>query len=147
MSKKTKSNQKTSMSYGYMTPTDTPDIIAARQAAAAEEGQDPGIQYRAARQKQALSKTLSNPFGANVSPETLEAMRYARESDIDQQAGQAAREDYFRRKQARFQRLYGMAGLTAPRLVQTGGTSQGTVSQPIWDSLLMGGIGAAAQAF
>lgn len=146
MSKKTKTNQSTTASYGWQTPPTSPDVQALQTEIDSGEQADPGIQFRAARQKQSLHNSLHNPFGANVSPETLEAMKYAREADIDTQTGQASREDFFRRKQARFGKLYAKAGLTQPRLTQTGGTMQGTVSQPMWPDLLMAGINAGTQA-
>jgi hypothetical protein len=146
MSKKTKTNQQTTASYGWQTPPTTPDVTALQTEIDQGEQADPSIQYRAGMQKKALANSLSNPFGSNVSPETLEAIKYARGSDIDQQTGQAMREDSFRRKQSRFQKLYAKAGLTGPRLTQTGGTMQGSVSQPIWSDLLLGGITAAAGA-
>lgn len=134
------------MSYGFMTPPETADTQAAREAAAAASRPDPSIPWQFARQKQNLTRSMNNPFGANISPETFEAMRYARESDIDQAHGQALREDAFRRGNARFQNLYAIAGLSQPRMVQTGGTTTGTVSQPLWPGLLMGGINAGIGA-
>lgn len=135
------------MTYGSVTPAETDDIRAARAEAQTDPGANPAIQFSAARRKRSIRNSLANPFGANVSPETLEAMRYAREAEVDQDAGQAMKEDYFNRKQARFQKLYAMAGLTQPRIVQTGGTSTGTVSQPFnWGGLISGGLSAAAGA-
>jgi hypothetical protein len=145
MSKKTKTNQNTTMTYGFQTAPETPDVQAARTAAT-DNTPDPSIQFHAAQQKQQLNNSLSNPFGGNVSPETLDAIRYARQADIDTQAGQATQEDAFRRRQTRFGNLYAMAGLTQPRLVQTGGSMTGTVSQPIWPGLLQSGISAGIGA-
>src|SRR5262249_25879972 len=145
MSKKTKTQQSSTMNYGWQTPPETADVQAARTAAT-DVSADPSIQFRAGMQKQALNNSLSNPFWANVAPETLDAIRYARNADIDQQTGEAMREDAFRRRQTRFGNLYAVAGLSQPRLVQTGGSMTGTVSQPIWPGLLQSGIQAGIGA-
>jgi hypothetical protein len=145
MSSKSKTKTNTTMTYGSVTPQDTPDIIAARQAAAQDSGADPTIKYRFARQRDRVNNDFS-PFGANIAPETAEAMRYSRLGDLDNQFGAELAADSFRRRQQKFQNLYSMAGLTAPRIVQTGGSSTGTVSQPMWPGLIAGGLSAAAGA-
>jgi hypothetical protein len=126
MSSKTKSKSDSKMTYGYMNTPDTPDIIAARQAAQEDQGADPSIGYRYARQRQNLNQI--SPFGANYAPETREAMKYARGGELEQAEGAERQADFYNRKQRKFQNLYGMAGLTGPKLVQTGGSSTGSTS-------------------
>ena len=146
MSSKTKSTSNSTMQYGQTAPTESPDIAAARTEANTDPGPDPSIQYGFARQKQAAARDLSNPFGPNYSPETAAAMKYSRENDIDTAHGQALQVDAFNRKQAKFQKLYALAGLTAPKTVQTSGSTTGTVSQPLWPGLLSSGISAGLSA-
>lgn len=135
------------MSYNYMTPADTPDVTAARAAANENSQSDPSIQYRAANQIQASNNSLNNPFGANVAPETLEAMKYARNNQIGQQEGQEMQTDAYNRKQAKFQNLYALAGLTSPKLVQTGGSATGSQTTPFnWGGFAAGGLSAALGA-
>lgn len=150
ISKKTKTNQNTTSTYGWQSPPDTAETTALQNDINQGESADPSIQYDYANRKKNLNQSLASPFGANYSPETSEAMKYARGSEIDTEHGQALQEDSFRRKQSRFNKLYALAGIKAPRMVQTGGTMQGSVTTPIWQDMLMSGIstgiGAAAGA-
>jgi hypothetical protein len=61
--------------------------------------------------------------------------------------GQEIKEDAYRRKLRKLQARFGLAGLTKPQLVQTGGSSQGTAtsSTPFnWMGLINTGLQTAA---
>lgn len=146
MSSKSKTTQNSTMTYGHVSTPDTPDVIAARNAAQESAKADPTIPFRFARAKQNLDNGLNSKFGADYAPETREAMKYSRGNELDQEHGLALQQDAYRRQQQKFGNLYQMAGLTQPRVVQTGGSSQGTVSQPMWPGLISGGLSAGLGA-
>jgi hypothetical protein len=129
--KKTKTDQRTTNTYNYMAPPDTADTSAYRDSInKAYDTPDPSIGYSFAGARQRVGDRYgANPFGADYSPEVADAARYSGISDLDQAQGQAYREDAFNRKNAKVGALGGIAGLTAPQLVQTGGTMTGTQTQ------------------
>jgi hypothetical protein len=129
--KKVKTTQQTANTYGFQTPPSTPDTSAYRdQINKAYDSPDPSIGYSFAGARQRIGDRYgNNPFGADYSPEVRDAAQYAGVSDLDQAQGQALREDSFNRKNAKVGALGGLAGLTAPQLVQTGGTMTGTQTQ------------------
>lgn len=133
------------MTYGQTAPITSPGWTQYQQEIdSATKQADPTIRYHFARRNQDADNSLANPFGANVAPETLEAMRHARKSQIGTEHGQALAEDAFRRKQLRLGHYGQYASGTSPRIVQTGGTTTGTVSQgPNWGGMISGGISSA----
>lgn len=143
MSSKSKTESKSTMTYGQTAPIDSPDISTYRQQVEEDTGRaDPTIGYAAANEKKELENNLGNQFGADFAPETREAMYAARLADINTRHGQALRQDAYNRRQTRLSHYGNLAALTSPRTVQTGGSTTGTVTQPIWPGLIMGGLSA-----
>lgn len=143
MSRKSKTQTTQTNTYGYMTPPDNADTIALReQINKAYDTPDASIPYSFARRREAVQNRFGNPFGANYSPELADAIKYNDINDLDQEQGAAIRLDKFNRRQAKTAAMAGLAGHTAPRLVQTGGSGTTVSQQPFnWGSL----IGAGAQ--
>lgn len=130
------------MTYGWQNMPTTPDIDAYRQSVTQDAGADPAIQYHYARRRGDIDRSYNNPFGAEYSPEMRDAITRGQKSELDQEHGAALSADAFRRRQLKQQQLYQLAGLTSPRMVQTGGSTTGTVSQPLWPGIIAGGIQA-----
>lgn len=153
MKSKTKQDTRQSQTntYAYVPPP-----ITSQQSAydehikSAYDTADPSIAYNFANQRESLNNTFNNPFGANVSPEVQQAIQTAGNEASYQAQGQAMREDVFNRKQGKTTALAGSASMTAPQLVQTGGSSTGsmvgTQTTPIGPSLIAaaGNVGSAA---
>lgn len=117
----------TTASYGWQDHPETADVATLR-GMVAPVTPDPGIAYSFGQQRNALNNTYRNPLGAYTSP----AVRDAANRSAGQGFAQAERvaSESSRRQaqdQAFGQQSY-IAQLTDPRLVQTGGTSQGTSS-------------------
>ncbi len=121
---------------------DTPDIEAAR---AYKPQVDPGISYSFGRAKNALRSGFNNPLGAYTPAAVRDAMVFQGEQDLAQQEAQALRESDRDVNEQEWQKRYALAGLTAPRLVQTGGSSTGTESGG--GGGLISGIASAALPF
>ena len=144
MKSKSTSKQQQTNTYGHI---QTP-ITAQQQAfddhiKTAYDQADPNIPYQFNNAREALNNRFDNPFGADISPEVRDAVKYEQGNFIDQAQGQAAREDSFNRKQAKTGALATSAGMVAPQLVQTGGSSigSGTQTTPLGPAL----IGAVGQ--
>lgn len=106
--------------FGYMTPTDTPDIQAMREW---QPQVDPGISYSFGRARQALKNQFANPLGADAPAAVRDAAIYAGEGDIAQQEAQAYRGAYNDQNQQEYQKRAFLSQLTRPELVGTGSTS------------------------
>lgn len=144
---KTKTNQTSTNTYGWQTaPTTQAQQSFDTYVKDAFETPDPSIGYQFGKMRENIKNRVDNPFGHNYSPEVQEALQYSGENELDQQQGQALREDASTRKQLKLGGLGASAAAHAPVLTQTGGTMQGTQtqSQP-WGNYLMGGISAGAQ--
>lgn len=106
---------------------------------------DPRLPYTFARTRQRVSDTYRNPLGGHSTPQLEDAYKRAAFEDIGQQEAQAYREENFGRQGVELARLEDIAQLSAPRTVQTGGTSSSsgtatTQQQPsILDSVVKGG--------
>lgn len=113
--------------YAQIVPQETQDTTALRnQINTAYDTPDPSIPYAYSRQREAAKNRFGSPFGANYSPEVREAQQYNDINNIDQEQGAATRLDTFNRRQAKTGALAGLAGQTAPRIVQSGGTQTST---------------------
>lgn len=105
---------------------------------------DPTIPFRAAKQRQAMTQSYQNPFGSASTPATMEAMGRATNQAMDQQEAAETAASQFQADQSNFARQATIAGMTAPRLVQTGGTQ--TQSGDVLSGILNAGaqLGSAA---
>lgn len=138
---KSKTKSQSTNTYGYQTPPHWAGAEEFHNQIGQLDKGDPSIPFAFAHQREELKNRFDNPFGFNYSPEVQDAIKYSQGQNIDQAEGQAHREDYYNRQQAKLGALGAYAGMTAPTLVQTGGTFQGTQTQPIGPAL----IGAAGQ--
>lgn len=149
LKKKTKTSSTQKNEFGWQnTPRIAEDNTVDAALAEADQA-DPSLQYGFANQKSAWNNHINNQFGADYSPETAAAMKYAGENEIDQRHGQAIAEDRFRRKQTKFGNSLAIRNARAPRMVQTGGTSSGTQvtnAADFWNSLISGGVQAGLSA-
>lgn len=144
---KSKSKSKTTNTYGWQTPPQTQAMSQYGQAINTSfDTPDPSIGYQFGAARQRVDDRFDNPFGQDYSPEVRDAMTYGGHQQLDQAQGQATREDSFRRKEGKLGHQAAYAGMTAPQLVQTGGTFQGSQSQP-WGPALIGAAGTAAGGF
>lgn len=118
----------TTTSYGWQTPPTTP---ALEKLAGTKFEVDPGLhaQYGALRNQ--LKSGFSNPMGANYSPEVRDAMLRSGSERLGQQEAQAYRGGQYDANKLGFARDSAVAGMSAPTLTQTGGTStgSGTITQ------------------
>lgn len=147
--KKTNQTQTTRNTYQYMTTPGSADIDALRQNISRLGNIDPSIQYEAGLAKQNIENRFNNPFGANYSPEVQDAIRYNQGQQIDQRAGVMVRDDRRRAQLAQISAQGGLAQLTAPQLVQSGGTMQGTMTQSApgpWGAIAGGALSGAGSA-
>lgn len=104
---------------------DSEDITALRGY---RETLDPSIAHGYARRQSSLRNSYQNPLGQYTTPAMRDAALRSQEGDLEQEYGQAQRVGYNDMQQRTGQRLAGLAGLTAPRLTQTGETSSGSSS-------------------
>lgn len=139
-----------SSTYNWMTPPDTADIAAMRDF---QFGADPRVPHTYARARSDLKESFNNPLGANMTSSLRDAILRSGYENLAQQEGQALREENYARQGLEYAKRADVAGMTQPRIVQTGssGTSSGsssgnvTQSQGVLPSLIGGGssVGAA----
>lgn len=144
-----KTTTSTKNTYEYMTPPETPEMAALKKAVSTTyDTIDPSIAYSFNNARQTAQDRLDNPFGADYSPEVSDALRYAVDQDMNQQQGQAMREDAFNRGQAKIGALGAIAAGTAPQLVTSGtsGTQKTSSAGGIFGTLASAGatVGSAA---
>lgn len=134
---KTKTSQKTTNTYAHVAPPVTQEVTDLKTTAADLKGKiSPIIRSSYAGARSSLNDSFQNPLGAHTTPAIRDATLRAGNADLSQQeAGALAASDHAA-GEADFGRQAMIAGMTAPQLVQTGGTSQGTSQQS-------GGIGQA----
>lgn len=137
--KKTETSQST---YGFMNPPETADVQAVRDF---KPQADPGISYSFARAKNNLRSSFDNPLGAYTPAAVRDAMQFQGEQDLAQQEAQVLRESDRDNNEREFQKRLSVAGMTAPRLVQTGATGTATESQGAGG--LISGIASVALPF
>jgi hypothetical protein len=136
--------------YGWMDTPDSADIKAYRDWT---PQMDQSISYGAGNAKNQLEKSFNNPLGGYTTPAMRDAALRSGNRQIDQDASQAFRVGQQDVNQQRGGQLGTLAGMTAPRLVQTGGSGTGsssgsgnsttTTSSSPWDSIISGGLSAA----
>jgi hypothetical protein len=138
--KKTKTTS--TNTYGWQQNPGSADQDAYRASInSAYDTPDASIPFAFNNARESVKNRYSNPFGADYSPEVADAARYSGMNELNQAQGQAVREDAFNRKQGKTAALGGLAQMTGPQLVQTGGTQNTTQSNGI-----MGVLGPIMQA-
>jgi hypothetical protein len=132
-----------------MPGAESPDIQTLRGT---QFQMDPSIPYRAAAAKRNLYNTYQNPTGGYTTPAMQDMALRAGNRQIDEQAAQQARVGQYDVNQQNFQKNAYLASLTAPPLVQTGGTyNQNQVqktpfSAKIMPAMQQGAMGAMMAA-
>lgn len=106
---------------------------------------DPTRPHRFSRLRTALSDSFDNPLGAHTTATVRDAALRAKIEDFGQMEGQEMNEANYAKNQMELARAGSLAEMTAPRLVQTGGSSTGTstTTQP-GGGFLNGLMGAGA---
>lgn len=117
------SNNTSTVSYGYQTPPETQDVRNLRNA---KFTVDPGLHAQYGTLRKQLASGFNNPLGADYSPEVRDAMLRSGNERLGQQEAEAYRGGQFDVNRLNFMRDSSLAGMTAPVLAQTGGTSSGT---------------------
>lgn len=103
---------------------------------------DPSIGYTYAKMRQSNANSYMNPLGSATNPATAEAASRVTNNALAQDESQAIQQSQFNADNANFNRTATVAGMTAPQLVQTGGTQ--TQSGGFWSGLLTSMIGAGS---
>ena len=146
---KQQTSQTQANTYGFVERPRTPELLDYRQQIdETYDTTDPNIAYDFNRQRENLNNRFNNPFGANYSPEVMDAIKFQGNQELDQAQGQAYRQADYQNKQGKLSAVGAYADATAPQMVQTGGSSTGNMTgssvQTIpfsWNSV----IGGAAQ--
>jgi hypothetical protein len=137
-----KQDTTSSVQWGYKTPPTTP---AVEKLASDQFEVDPGLKYQYQDLKTRLRSGFDNPMGAAYNPTVKEAMIREGEEQLGQQEAQAYRQGQYDVNKLGYGRDVTVAGMTAPQLVQEGGTSKGTMtqSQSPWGAIAQGAATAA----
>lgn len=133
--KKTTTNTNT---YGWQASPGSADIDALRGMKAKA---DTNIPYLYARMREKLGNSYNNPMGAYTSPAVRDAVSRNAGQGLALDEAQAVRASQQQADNVNYGRQAGVAAMTAPQLVQTGGT-QVQKTPKDWGSLLFGGQGA-----
>lgn len=134
--------------YGYVNTPETADTTALRNF---KFEHDPRIPYAFARGRANVHNNYANPLGGSLggNAQLRDAALNANDQDSAQQEGQALSEENYGLQGLKYGQLADIASRTAPRFVQTGGSSTGsgttTVQQPFdWSGLISGGASMGA---
>ena len=140
---KQQTQQQNTNTWGYQQAPITPYTQAAINASDVTE--DPSIQNRYASMEDDVRNSYDDPYGAYTSPDVRQKSMLSRLLKLNTERDKALSENRFNTQQQRFGNKVSIAQLTAPSLVQTGGSSSGTVtqSQPLFGQI-MSGLGAVA---
>lgn len=137
-----------SNTFGQVSPLDDPRYAAAVGDLGKFQFQnDPRIGYTYGRQRQQAHESFADPRGGFTTPQLERQMLNAGDADSAQQEAQAYREENYGKQGLEFGKLEDIAQLSAPRTVQTGGTSNSSgtstgtsqTSPGALDSIMKGG--------
>lgn len=141
--------QHSTNTYGLGPQTNSADIQALRGMVANPNEVDPTIAYGYARRRQDLDNSYQNPLGAYTSPAVRDAAGRSAGRGLNMEAAVATSAGRREAQDRAFQQQSYIAGLTAPPVVQTGGSSTGTVQgtsvqtyNPGVGSYISAGLGA-----
>lgn len=130
--------------FDQITPKDTPDIDAARQF---QFSVDPRIKQIYGAASKSNTDSYSSPIGGYYPPQMRDASIRSGQARIADQEADATNTATQGLQGQQYAQKIGLAGLTAPQIVQTGGSGtgsqQGTTTQT--QSILPALIGGAAQ--
>ena len=127
--------------YSYQTPPKTQEITDYKNWNPTE---DPGIQYGIGNARNRLQDSIQNPQGAYTTPAIRDAVSRTGNENLTQLEGELHREGHADVNRQEQNKLAGIAGLTAPQLVQSGSTT--TQSGGVLNSIIGAGasVGSAA---
>jgi hypothetical protein len=128
----TKSKTQQTNTHAYMTPTETADIKSLRDMKATT---NPTIPYQYAAARENLANSYKSPLGAATSSAVRDAAGRSAHNRMGMEQAISMANVYNDADNTNFARQAAVAGMTAPQLVQTGGS--GTQST--------GGLGATVQ--
>lgn len=120
-----------------MTPPETKDIEALRGMKATI---DPSISYNFANLRREYENSFNNPLGGYTTPHVRDQSVRANNERLSQAQSQAMQEGQYAADNANYGRQATVAGMTAPQMVQSGGTT--TQSGGFWSGLLTTALGA-----
>lgn len=135
------SNQQHTNTYGLTPGPQSADIDAMRSF---QFERDPRIPYAFANARNKLEQGYNSPTGGYTNPQIRDAQIRSGSRGLAQDESQALREENVGFQGMKFGQKAAVAGMTAPRVVQTGGTSSGTgtstqTQSPGIDSFIQGG--------
>lgn len=107
--------------YGYSPGADSADIQAQRNF---EFTPDPRVGYAFARQRQQAHDSYAQPLGGYSTPQLRDAALRASDADSAQTEAQTLAEENHNLQGLKYAQKADVAQMTAPRFVQTGGTTQ-----------------------
>lgn len=137
------SNNVSTTSYDYKTPPTTPALT---KLADTKFEVDPGLHAQYSSLRNRLKSGFNNPLGADYNPEVRDAIIRSGEENLGQQEAEAYRGGQFDANRLGYSRDTTVAGMSAPNLVQTGGTNAGTGTITQSQSPISGIISGAAAA-
>lgn len=138
----------TQNAYGWQTPPDTADVQRLRDT---QFQIDPTIGSRIGGAVRRMQSSFNSPLGGYYTPGMRAAIERGQERELMQTGGEQTRAGIYDVNNQNYARNLAVAGMTAPRLVQTGasgqssgtvsGTSSGTstTSSPWYNDLVSGG--------
>lgn len=142
---KQSSTSSTTNTFGFQAPPDTADVQAMRDF---KFQSDPRIGYTYGRQRNQAHESFQSPTGGYTTPQLRDATLRASDEDSAQNEAQAYREENYGRQAIDYGRLADIAQMTAPRMVQTSGSTTGTgtsqTSDPLGRVMQGASIGLAA---
>jgi hypothetical protein len=130
-----------SNTFAYQPGAQSADIDALRGLKAKA---DTSIPYQYARMRERQDNSYANPLGAYTSPAVRDAVSRNAGQGLAMDEAQAVRSSQQNADNINYGRQAGIAGMTAPQLVQTGGT-QVQKTPKDWASLIMGGAQTGMQ--
>jgi len=135
--------------YGWQTPPESADVQAVRDF---KFSADPRIGYTYGNARNQAANSFNNPLGGVYSPQIRDQISRSMISDLGQKEAQAYSEANQGLQGQQLAQKSLVAGLTQPRMVQTGGSGTGTMagnatqtqSGGLLEGLLLGGATGAA---
>lgn len=119
--------QNSTMTYGTGPAPDSADIRNLRGMVANPNEIDPRIAFNSAATRRDFNNSFMNPLGAYTTPAVRDAANRNFGRMLNMQEGVAAQGSVRDAQERAFQQQSYLAGLTAPPVVQTSGSSTGTV--------------------
>ncbi len=133
--------------YAEFKVSDTPDIMAARNAPAMDPGLAPTLQRQFDRSQQVNKNRFSNAYNQDVPSAARMAMRQQADRDSAADYGANVAQASDNANTQNFQRKFNLASLTRPQYMQTKGVGFNSQSQPGFLQQLAGGAASAAGSF